>query len=49
MTLFECTECGQLARLSQFGRRELHQECPDCGEQTIWTVAFDEPGEGVSF
>lgn len=49
MTLFECTECGQFARLSRFDRRELTRECPTCGERTTWEVAFDEPGEGVSF
>lgn len=41
MTYFECESCGLMANLSVFGASSLRQECPECDEQTTWSVAFE--------
>lgn len=48
MPRFECQGCGVTAELNVFEADSLRQPCPECGEQTTWTVAFDAE-EGVSF
>ncbi|QLG61398.1 hypothetical protein [Halorarum salinum] len=48
MPYFECANCGLLADVGTFERTELRQHCPECDEQTTWTVAFDSD-RGVSF
>lgn len=49
MTLFECEGCGELVRLLEIERSSLRQSCPVCEEDTLWTVAFEERGQGVSY
>lgn len=49
MTYFECGECGQLADHVELERRTFHADCPVCEETTLWTIAFDEDRQGVSF
>ena len=44
MTYFECSECGQMADLSEFERSHLRQECPVCERETDWVTAFEAPG-----
>lgn len=48
MTYFECTECGQMADVSELERDRLRDHCPVCEELTVWEPAF-EAEEGVSF
>lgn len=48
MTRFECRDCGLTAELNVFDADTLRQPCPECDEQTVWTVAYDGEGE-VSF
>jgi len=48
MVYYECEGCGQLAPLTDHGGGPRHEECPECGEVTTWTTAF-EADEGVSF
>lgn len=48
MPYFECTECGQLANVSNLEQSELREHCPVCEQQTTWTVAFEDDA-GVSF
>lgn len=48
MVYYECEECGQMAPLNDPGTGARHEHCPECGDVTTWTTAF-ESDQGVSF
>lgn len=49
MTYYECEECGQLADFADAMGSSLRRECPVCEDRTVWTTAFTDEQEGVSF